>query len=50
MMGKVKIVIYCYRIADILTNIVQKCLLTGPLPKINFLSKPHAWLSRQPKG
>ena len=31
-MGKVKIGIYCYFIADILTKVFQKCLLNGPLP------------------
>ena len=32
--GKVKIGIYCFFIADILTNVFQNCLLSGPLPNI----------------
>ena len=39
-MAKVIIEIYCYLIADILTKVLQKCLLSGPLPNIYFLSKP----------
>ena len=31
-MGKVKIKIYCYLIEDILTKVLQKCLLNGPPP------------------
>ena len=31
-MGKMKIGIYCYLIADIMTEAFQKCLLSGPLP------------------
>ena len=38
-MGKVKIGIYCYLTADILTKVFQKYLLNGPLPNIYFLSK-----------
>ena len=33
---KVKNEISCYHIADILTNVLQKCLLSGPLPRISF--------------
>ena len=33
-----KIGIYCYLIADILTKLLQKCSLIGPLPNISFLS------------
>ena len=39
-MGKNEIDIYCYLIADILTNVFQKGLLSGPLPNIYYLSKP----------
>ena len=39
-MGKMKTDIYCYFIADILTKVFLKCLLSGPLPNIYFLSKP----------
>ena len=41
-MGKLKIGIYCYLIADtcILTKVFQKCLLNVPLPNIHFLFKP----------
>ena len=39
-MGKMKIVIYCYVTADILTDDLQKCsLIISPLPNISFLSK-----------
>ena len=38
MMGKIKIGIYCYLIADILIKVFQKCLLNGP-QTYNFLSK-----------
>ena len=38
-MGKVKIGIYCYLIADILTKVSQKVSLGGPLQNISFLSK-----------
>ena len=33
-MGKMKIAIYCYLIADISAKKFQKCLLSGPLPNI----------------
>ena len=36
-MGKVKIEIHCYVIADILTKLLQKCLLNGPP---SFVFKP----------
>ena len=39
-MGKMKISIYCYVTADILTNVLQKCSLSSPLPNVLFLSKP----------
>ena len=39
-METMKIGIYCYVIADILRNILQKGLLSGRLPNIYFLSKP----------
>ena len=41
-MGKTKICIYCcmYFIADILTKVFWKCLMSGPLLNIKFLSKP----------
>ena len=32
-MGQIKICIYSYLIADILTNVSQKRSLSGPLPK-----------------
>ena len=38
-MGKVKIEIYCYPTADILTKVLQKCLLSGPPPSISFYTK-----------
>ena len=38
-MRKMKICIYCYLVADILANVFQKCLLSSPLPNIQFLSK-----------
>ena len=39
-MGKVKIEIYCYLTADILTNVLQKCFSSSPLLNIQILSKP----------
>ena len=33
-MGEMKIGIYCYLIADILTKLFQKCSLSGPLPNM----------------
>ena len=39
-LGKMKIGIYCYLTADILTNVLQKCFLSGPPLNISFLSKP----------
>ena len=38
-MGKMKIGIYCYLIADILTKLLQKCPLSGPLQNISFLAR-----------
>ena len=38
-MRKVKICLYCYVKADILTKVLQKCLLSSPLPNKSFLSK-----------
>ena len=38
-MGKMKIDIYCYLVADILQKFFQKCLLSSPLANIYFLSK-----------
>ena len=38
-MGKVKFGIYCYLIADILTKLFQKYLLSCPLTNRSFLSK-----------
>ena len=35
-----KIGFYCSLIAKILTKDFRKCLLSGPLPNIYFLSKP----------
>ena len=39
-MGKVKIGLYCYLTADILTKVLQKCSLSSPLANISFLSNP----------
>ena len=36
-MGKVNICIYCYLIADILTNVLQACSLLSPLPNRSVL-------------
>ena len=38
-MGKVKVGLYCYLIADILTKVLQRCSLNSPLPNIQILSK-----------
>ena len=38
-MGKVKVGLYCYLIADILTKVLQRCSLSSPLPNIWNLSK-----------
>ena len=34
-----KIGIYCYLIADILTKLLQKCSLSGLQPNISFLAR-----------
>ena len=34
--GKSEIDIYCYLIADILTNVLEKCSLFSHLPNISF--------------
>ena len=47
-MGKVKIGIYCYLIADILTKVFRKYLLSGLLPNIYFFVQ-FDWLSWQSK-
>ena len=39
-MGKVKVGLYCYLIADILTKDLQRCSLSSPLPNTLILSKP----------
>ena len=39
-MGKVKVGVYCYLTADILTKVLQKCSLSSPLRNIRILSKP----------
>ena len=39
-MGKVETGIYCYLTADILTEVLQKCSLSSPLPNRYILSKP----------
>ena len=36
-MGEMKIGIYCYLIADIFTNILQKYSFSGSLQNISFL-------------
>ena len=38
-MGKVKVGLYFYLTADILTKVIQKCSLSSPLPNIWILSK-----------
>ena len=38
-MGKVKVGLYFYLTADILTKVLQKCALSSPLPNILILSK-----------
>ena len=35
-MGKLKIGLYCYLTADILTKVLQKCSLSSPLSNILF--------------
>ena len=42
-MGKVKIGIFCYFIADILTKVLY--LLSGPPPNVFFVSKPLNFIS-----
>ena len=32
--------IYYYLIADILTKVLQKCSLSGPLPNVSYFSNP----------
>ena len=46
-MGKVKIGIYCYMylIADILTKVFWKYLLSGPPPNVYVVSKPLKLIS-----
>ena len=39
-MGKMKIGIYCYLIADILRTVLQKCFLSSRLQNMWILSKP----------
>ena len=39
-MGKIKIGLTCYFIADILKKVFLNCLLSGPLPSKYILSKP----------
>ena len=46
-MGEVKIEIYCYLTADILTKILQKCLFSGSPPSISFYSKPLSLIGRR---
>ena len=43
-MGKMKIGIYCSVIVDILTTLLQKCSLIGPLPSISFCCNLLIWL------
>ena len=38
--GTMKIGIYCYVTVDILTNVLQTCYLSSPLPNVSFLYKP----------
>ena len=39
-MGSVKVGLYCFLIADILTKVLQRCSLRSPLSNIWILSKP----------
>ena len=43
-MEKVKTGIYCFLIVEILIDVFQKCLLSGPLPNIYFLLNLSIWL------
>ena len=47
--GKVKIILYCYLTADILTRVLQKCPLNSSLPNILFLSKPQKFHTKKKK-
>ena len=42
--GKMKLGIYCYLIADILTKVLQKCSLCGFLQNIPFCCNFLIWL------
>ena len=49
-MGKVKIEIYCYLIADILTKVLQKCLLSDPPSSVSLIeTSQFDWLPWQLK-
>ena len=45
-MGKVKVGLYFYLIADILTKVLQNCSLSSPLPNISFLPNPLNLIGR----
>ena len=54
-MGKVKIGLYCYLIADILTKVLQSCSLNSPLPNIWMFVKTtefedHRFAGSNPAG
>ena len=50
-MGKTKIGIYCYLVADILANVFQKNLLSFPLSSIHFVQTVEFdWLLNVPRN
>ena len=50
-MGKVKVGLYYYLIADILTKVLHRCSLSSPLPNMNFVqTSEFDWLPWQLKG
>ena len=52
LIGKVKVGLYFYLTADILTKVLQKCSLNSSLPKFMNFAQTAAfdWLPWQPKG
>ena len=42
--GKVKVGLYCYLIADILTKVLQRFSLSSPQPNVLILSKLQNWI------
>ena len=47
-MGKVKVGLYCYLAADILTKVLQKYSLSSPVPNMRILYK--AYMPDPPPG